>query len=140
MALGCWYYRNEKYTPDESNYKYLTWSMYAIGGIAGIVFILVCCCYQAIKIGIAILKTTSQYVRANLRIFLLPLGSYIVIAIWSTFWIGGAACIFSIGNPEPRDDGFPFLTEIKWDKITRAAFFYDVFGLFWVTAFLLGVT
>ena len=78
--------------------------------------------------------------RDNLRIFLLPLGSYIVIAVWCVFWIGGAAAIFSIGNPEPREDGFPFLTEIKWTSTTRYAFFYDVFGLFWVTAFIIGTT
>lgn len=47
--------------------------------------------------------------------------------------------VFSIGNPEPRDDGYPFLTEVKWDNLTRGAFFYDVFGLFWINAFVIGV-
>ena len=75
-----------------------------------------------------------------MRIFALPAISYIVIFIWSFFWFGGAACVFSIGTPVPRDDGYPFLTEIKWEPMTRYMFFYDVFGLFWVTAFIIGVS
>lgn len=33
----------------------------------------------------------------------------------------------------------PFLTIMKWDDITHAAFFYDIFGLFWINAFIIGV-
>lgn len=135
-----WYYRDTKYTPEEKTYDYMTWASYVLWGLAGIVLILVCCCWSAIKIGIAVFKTTSQYVQANLSIFLLPLISYIVIAIWFSFWIVGAAFVFSIGTPVSRDDGWPMLTEVKWDEITRYAFFYDVFGLFWVNAFLIGTT
>lgn len=47
--------------------------------------------------------------------------------------------VFSVGWPEPRDDGMPFLTIMRWDEITHAAFFYDVFGLFWINAFIIGV-
>ena len=54
MAAYCIYYRNLKYDPEESTYKYLTWAGYAIGGIWFLVFVLVCCCYQSIRVGIAI--------------------------------------------------------------------------------------
>lgn len=74
-----------------------------------------------------------------MHIFLLPLVSYIIIGIWSFFWLGGATMIFSTGTPEQRDD-YPFLTEVKWTTLTRYAFFYDVFGLFWINAFIIGVT
>jgi hypothetical protein len=74
-----------------------------------------------------------------MKIFALPILSYLVICAWSLFWIIGAIMVFSVGNPEPRDDGFPFLTEVKWTPITRTAFFYDVFGLFWINAFIIGV-
>ena len=56
----CFYYREETYQPDEDKYKYMTWAGYGIGGFAVLVCILVCCCYRAIKIGIAVFKTTSQ--------------------------------------------------------------------------------
>ena len=120
-------------------FKYLTYAAYVIWALAGVVFILVCCFWHAIKIGIAVFKTTSQYVQANLKIFALPLISYLVIGLWSLFWIFGAIHVFSIGTPVSRDDGYPFLTEVKWTKMTRIAFFYDVFGLFWINAFIIGV-
>lgn len=141
IFAGCytWYYKGIKYKPDSDTFKYMTWAAYGAWGLAALVLFLVCCCYQNIKIGIAVFKTTSQYVQANLKIFLLPLLSYIIISVWCVFWIVGAACIFSIGTPEPRDDGWPMLTEVKWTKMTRGMFFYDVFGLFWVNAFIIGV-
>ena len=40
----------------------------------------------------------------------------------------------------PREDGYPFLTEIKWSDMNRYIFFYDVFGLFWLTAFIIGMS
>ena len=139
LALGgfTWYWRDVKYKPEESTYDYMTWAAYTAWILSGVVLLLVCCCWDAIKIGIAVFKTTSQYVQSNMHIFLLPLLCYIIIAIWSTAWIGGASFIFSTGNPEPRED-FPFLTEVKWTVVTRYAFFYDVFGLFWINAFIIG--
>ena len=134
------YYRSIAYKQDvDKEYDYLTWLGYGLFVLVGIIFFLVCCCFNAIKIGIAVFKTTSQYVRANLRIFMLPLLSYFTIAIWSLCWISGAAFVFSIGTPTRRDDGYPFLTEVKWDKLTRGAMWFDVFGLFWINAFIIGV-
>ena len=133
------YYRTYNYAADTKTYDYLTWGAYALMALAILVLILMCCCWHAIKIGIAVFKTTSQYVQANMRIFLLPIISYFTIMVWALAWIFGAAWVFSIGNPEPRDD-LPFLTEVKWNHTTRIAFFYDVFGLFWISAFIIGTT
>ena len=134
------YYRDIAYNPDEdSQYNYLTWAGYACFAFVALIFFLLCCCWNAIKIGIAVFKTTAQYVRSNLRIFILPFASYVIIGIWSVFWIGGAAFIFSVGTPTPRDDGYPFLSEVKWSRFTRGAFLFDVFGLFWINAFIIGV-
>merc|ERR1712084_127773 len=94
---------------------------------------------HAIKVGIAVFKCTSMYVKQNLKIFILPAVSYVVIALWSIFWLVGALWVFSSGYPEPRDDGFPFLTIMRWDDKTHGVFFYDVFGLFWINAFIIGV-
>ena len=142
LAAGgyTWFYRDQKYTPEESVYNYLTYTAYGLWGLCGIIFLLVCCCWSAIQIGIAVFETTAKYVQENLRIFALPIISYIAIGIWTIFWIVGAVFVFSIGTPEPRDDGFKFATEVKWTDQNRYIMFYDIFGLFWVTAFLIGVT
>ena len=57
-----WWYRGRKYTPEDEVFKYMTWGAYVLWGLGVLVFFLVCCFWHAIKIGIAVFKTTSQYV------------------------------------------------------------------------------
>jgi hypothetical protein len=134
-----WYQRDVKYRMEDNMFKYMTWGAYGLWGLAGLVCLLLCCFRHAIKVGIAVFKCTAQYVKQNLKIFILPAVSYVVIVVWSVFWLAGALFVFSSGYPEPRDDGFPFLTIMRWDDKTHAVFFYDVFGLFWINAFIIGV-
>merc|ERR1712226_1034602 len=137
-----WYYRDLKYRPDNAKYDYLTWASYGLWILSVVVFFLICCFRHAIKVGIAVFQTTSQYVQENMKIFALPALSYVVIALWSAGWLWGMLYVFSVGYPEPRpaeDGGMPFLTIMRWDDKTHAAFFYDVFGLFWINAFIIGV-
>jgi len=141
LIVGGWYtyqYRNE-YEKDNDFYDYFTWGSYVIWGLAVVVLFAVCCCWGAIKLGIAVYKTTAQYVAANLRIFLLPLVSYLACVIFFGAWVWGYVYLWSIGNPEPRDD-YPFLTEVKWDYKIRYAMWYQLFMLFWCNAFIIGVT
>ena len=50
IAAGAysWYYRGVKYTPEESTWDYLTWASYTAWILAGVVLLLVCCCWEAI--------------------------------------------------------------------------------------------
>lgn len=73
-----------------------------------------------------------------MRIFLLPLIAYIVAFIWLGVWIASSIYVFSIGEPVPRP-GYEFITEIKWEENTRRIFFYQVFMLFWINAFIMGL-
>lgn len=99
-----------------------------------------CCCYSAIRLGIAVFKTTAQYIQNNMHIFLLPLFSNIVAAIWILVWAGSFIFLYSVGEPKPRDLPFSFVTEIYWTDLTKAAVAYHIFGLFWINAFIIGTT
>jgi hypothetical protein len=81
------------------------------------------CCYNAVKVGIAVFKTTAQYVQSNMGVFILPGISTILAALWFIFWLSSAIFIFSVGTPEPRE-GYEFITEVKWNKTTRCVFIY----------------
>jgi xanthosine utilization system XapX-like protein len=54
-------------------------------------------------------------------------------------WMGSAVYVFSVGYPSPRP-GYEFVTKMKWTDKTRYIFFYHVFGLFWINAFIVGCT
>ena len=75
---------------------------------------------------------------SNLRIFLLPLAAYVFAALWLAIWMVSAIFVFSVGEPTPRV-GYEFITEMKWSDNTRYVFFYQVFMLFWINAFIMGM-
>ena len=138
--LGGGYYvwtRAETYDEASDYNKWMTYGAYGIWGIAGLYFLCVCCCWSAIKIGIAVYKTTAQYVAQNLKIFALPAIGYLLAAIWFCCWSVSAIFVFSIGTPAPRP-GYEFITEIQWDDQTRYIVLFQCFMLFWVNAFIMG--
>ena len=57
--------------------------------------------------------------------------------VWLTVWLVSAVFVFSIGEPVKRDD-YP-LTEMKWDDNTRYIFLFQLFMLFWINAFIMGM-
>jgi hypothetical protein len=66
-SIYTFYRRTYEIDHDTKLYDYMTWAGYAILALAVIVLIIMCCCWHAIKIGIAVFKTTSQYVQANMH-------------------------------------------------------------------------
>ena len=136
----CWWIRLKRYTPaDQPVYKYLAIASYVLWGLAGLVFIAMCCCCGAIKVGIAVMKATAKFIGENLRIFLLPFSSYVILFIWLGLWGLGGLYLWTVGYSSPRV-GYEFSTEIVWDKYTKYVLIYYVFGLFWVNAFVVGMT
>jgi len=121
-------------------FKYMTYGSYTLWGLAGLMLILMLCCYNAIKLGIAVFKTTAMYIAANMQIFLLPLWGFVVCSLWLVIWFSGSIMVFSTGTPAPRDAPYAFLTEIKWTDLTKYVFFFQVFMLFWINAFIVGCT
>jgi hypothetical protein len=71
-------------------------------GLAALSGLLMLCCYNAIKIGIAVFKTTAQYIQANMHIFILPAVGFLIAGLWLTLWFAGSLYVFSTGHPEPR--------------------------------------
>ena len=126
----------------EENDSYNTWLQYAayvIWGLAALEFLCVCCCRQAISLAIAVYKTAAQYVGDNLKVLFIPLMSWFVLGLWSFIWIASAIFVFSVGEPQQREGSLSFMTEIKWNDTTRYIFWYQIFGLFWVAAFINGL-
>jgi solute carrier family 44 (choline transporter-like protein), member 1 len=109
---------------DADSYKqYMYYGAYTLWGLAGIEALCVCCCWSAIKIAIAVYKTTAQYVASNLRILLLPLLSWVALVLWFAVWTVCALYVGSVGTVAPRE-GLPFLSEVAWDENTRYVFWY----------------
>jgi hypothetical protein len=68
-GLYSYFVARPKYELPNPVYNYLTYASYVLWGCAGLVFLSVLCCYNAIAIGIAVFKTTSQSVQNKMKIF-----------------------------------------------------------------------
>lgn len=104
--------------------------------LAGLYFIILMCCCTRIRLGVAIMQATSQFVKDTTSIFLVPFIFFFIICAWMVFWIISAIWMFSVGEPVKRQ-GFP-VAEIKWDNLTRYLWIYHLLGLFWISAFIIG--
>lgn len=136
---GVYMYMESDNYEEGSDYRdWLKYAAYAIWGVASLFLCCICCCWRSIKIGIAVYESTAEYVAANLRIFWLPLIAYIVCALWLACWLVSAVFAFSVGEPTQRE-GYEFLTEIKWSTNTRYVILYQLFMLFWINAFIMGM-
>ena len=124
--------------PGSDYEKWLKYAAYGIFGVAGLYCICICCCWKAIRIGIAVYQATAEYVSKNVRIFLLPIISYFFAFIWLLIWGVSAIFVFSVGEPKPRP-GYEFITEMQWSDQTRYVAFYQIFMLFWINAFIMGI-
>jgi hypothetical protein len=132
------YLQSNTYETDSDYYDWLKYTAYGIWGVAALFLCCICCCWNAIKIGIAVYQTTAEYVSKNLRIFFLPFFAYIFAGLWLCIWAVSAIYVFSVGDPSPRE-GYEFITEMKWSDNTRYVFIYQVFMLFWINAWIMGI-
>ena len=64
LIAGAYYLwdQRDQYMDGDENRDWLEYATYTVGGIAALFFLCVCCCCRAIKLGIAVYKTTAQYV------------------------------------------------------------------------------
>lgn len=83
------------------------------------------------------MQATSDYVRNTTRIFLIPFIFFIIIGCWIVFWVISAVWVFSVGTVEKAAD-VP-VPVIHWDIQTRYIWIYHLFGLFWISSFIIGV-
>ena len=127
------------YDEDHDYYTWLKYAAYVIWGVGALFLCCICCCWTAIRIGIAVYKTTAQYIASNLRIFLIPFVTYIVCIVWLAAWLISFIFVFSIGEPTAREAPYQFITEMKWDSNTRYMVIYQLFMLFWVNAWVMGM-
>ena len=110
--------QHDQYLEGSDYRDYVKYAAYGIWGVAGLYLLCVCCCWNTIRIGIAVYQTTAAYVMSNLRIYLLPVLAYIFAGLWLAVWMVSAIFVFSVGEPTPRP-GYEFITEMKWDENTR---------------------
>lgn len=108
-----YFYARLQYDPSNPTYLYLANCAYVLWGMTAFTLLTILFCYNSIRTGTVIFKTTAQFIQSNIKIYILPGIVTLVTSIWFLFWLFAAVYIFSVGTPAPRED-FPYITNVKW--------------------------
>ncbi len=118
----------------ENKYMY---AMIGLWAIALVYVLLILCLLGRIRLGVAIFKCTASFIGSNPLIFIVPIVGLVLILVWVVVWGFFAAFIYTIGYIEPWDT-FEAISNIVWDDTTRKVWWYHIFALLWINAFIIG--
>lgn len=83
------------------------------------------------------MQATSDFVRRTCSIFFVPFLFFFLIGCWVVFWVISAIYVYSVGEVQ-RGEDYP-VADIEWNTTTRYVWIYHLFGLFWISAFIIGM-
>lgn len=129
------FFMANRYEPGDSTYRVMKGMGILIWILAGLYTIILACCYKRIQLGCSIMEAASDFVASTPQVALIPLVFFFIVAAFVVWWVISAIWVFSVGDPEP---GTLILANIKWSNTTRYVWIYHLFGLFWISAFIIG--
>jgi Plasma-membrane choline transporter len=95
---GVWlYFMKNNYISTSENYKYCLYGAYTLWGIDGAYAIILLCLCNRIRLGVAIMKCTAQFIGSTPSVFLIPFVFSLLCAIWIAGWAFSAVFLFSVG-------------------------------------------
>jgi hypothetical protein len=94
----------------------LEYGSYAIWGVDGLYVLVLLCLCNRIRLGVAIMKVTAQFIGDTPSIYLIPVVFLILCSGWIACWAFSFVFLFSIGTIEPRADPLSFLTTVVWSS------------------------
>lgn len=100
--------------------------------------ILVCCMWSAISLGASVMETASDFIGENKKVVFLPFFAYLMCLPILVWWTVTSIFIYGLGTPEFNPEG-SFVCKIAASQQSEYMFWYNLFGLFWLVAFIIAV-
>lgn len=104
---------------------------------AGLFLLILCCCWNRIQLGAAIVMAASDFVANVPSILLIPLVYFVIVGVWVVFWVISAIWVYSVGDATKSSTN-PIFADMHWNDTTRYVWIYHIFGFFWISAFIIG--
>lgn len=125
------YYKSVNDDTYELTMKVLCGICYSLAGIWLLVVIFMC---NRIRLAIALIKTVAEYLQDTCTVFFVPLIFYLISGCFYAYWVALSVYIYSTGEVE-KSNG-TFLPDVTWTSTTRYAWWFHLFALFYINAFL----
>lgn len=99
--------------PQFQYQKYYLYGSYGVWGLAGLIFICVCCNLKNIRIGLAVMQATAQFINGTPQVFLMPIIALLFMIAFFGAWGYTTAFVMSIGQIKPMEE-LSFLATVEW--------------------------
>mmetsp|Transcript_12122 Transcript_12122/g.10442 ORF Transcript_12122/g.10442 Transcript_12122/m.10442 type:complete len:352 (-) Transcript_12122:250-1305(-) len=121
---------------DISLYKNLA---YVLWGVSVVSFIFIFLCLRRVRLSIAILKASSEFVKDTPTSLLVAPVMFFVLMLVSILWIIGFIYIWSCGDIQKSRSLLPIGT-IEWNSTTKFSFYMIIIFVYWSTLFLFAIS
>lgn len=142
-AVGSYFVRQEYIegmTQEEIKADYyaytLNWTIWLSAIMAAFYYLMVACCFQSLKVAIAVIETAADFFADTKRVILVPVFFFFMGILVTVMWTIGIFCVSSIGTITV-DDPLTQAKHIVWETPTYYMFYFMIFGLLWLLLFLL---
>lgn len=129
------YYTGDEYEDTRNTLKvcaYVAW------GVAALFFFFILYMCNRIRLAIAIMKTGTQFMRDVKTVLLVPPVFFLLTIAIYCYWIVASLFIYSSGEISDDDSSTSF-SDIDLDTKTRNMFWFHLFGILWINAFLIAL-
>ena len=127
--------RMEYYQSISDDNYYLTMKVlcilfYVLAGIWLLIILFMC---NRIRLSIALVEVTAKYLSSTWSVFFVPFIFYIISALYYAYWVALSIFLYSSGTVQKSNS---FIPNVTWTSTTRYAWWYNLFALFYVNAFI----
>ena len=95
-----------------------------------IIFILLMC--NRIRLSMAMISVTSQYINKTIAIIFIPFLFFIIELLWIVYWIFLSVFIYSTGDFDEK--GSKVIASFKWNAGIRFSWWFHLFALLYIAS------
>lgn len=117
---------------DQLNYQILAVIFWVFDGVFVLIVIAM---YDDIQLALAINEAAATFLYQACTVMFVPFYGILWAIGFLIYWIPTVIFIYSIGTYSQY--GITPMPSVKWDDRTKNLWYYQLFGLFWVMAFIL---
>ena len=125
---------NVKDQDSENNQKTMNILFWVCVGLAVIWFLFIMIMCNKIRLAVAMIQVTSQYINKTCCIVFVPFFFFILLVVWLAYWI--VMCVFLYASGEFDKEGSKVIASFKMDTKLKYYFWFHIFALFYMTAII----
>lgn len=125
-------YQNTTDPGDQMNYKILAIIFWVGDGVFVLVLIAM---YDDIQLALSIIEAAATFIFQACTVIFVPFYAIVWAVGFLIYWIGTVIFLYSVGTFSQY--GITPLPSVQWDETTKNLWYYHLFALFWIMAFIL---